>query len=243
MMSLEQEKETKPADLDFWESKWSKNPEKRQIGFHESAPHPFLVKYYKLLTNMQENANILVPFCGKTPDLRFLLDEQQTFFKNSEVLGIEYVETAVLELAEDEKFSWEQSETDGDLPGFKVFTSTNEIFDRLTIYQGDFYGFLDYPGENFDLCYDRASLVAIEPRMRPKYTEIIKKFCKEVFLIVFEYKQEEKPSPPYSVSEIDVNELFADKYNIQRVESRDMTERWPMLSKMTEVLYRLSLKD
>ncbi len=51
-------------DINFWKDKWENNI----IGFHLSEVNPLLVKYYEQL-NLDTNARLFIPLCGKTKDI------------------------------------------------------------------------------------------------------------------------------------------------------------------------------
>lgn len=55
-------------DVDFWHQKWAKN----DIGFHEGAVNPLLVKHFPALA-LEQGARVFVPLCGKTLDIPWLL--------------------------------------------------------------------------------------------------------------------------------------------------------------------------
>jgi len=53
---------------DFWHQRWATN----QIGFHESAANPMLVKHFEQL-NLPKGSRVFLPLCGKTLDIAWLL--------------------------------------------------------------------------------------------------------------------------------------------------------------------------
>ena len=54
-------------DPDFWHQRW----QARQIGFHQSAPHPFLERWWPSL-NAALGSRVYVPLCGKSLDMVWL---------------------------------------------------------------------------------------------------------------------------------------------------------------------------
>jgi len=74
----------------LWLERW----ENREIGFNQEEPNPFMVHYFERL-NLEKASQILVPLCGKTIDISWLLAQGYS------VVGIELSETAVRELFEE----------------------------------------------------------------------------------------------------------------------------------------------
>lgn len=51
-------------DADFWHRKWANN----DIGFHEGAVNPLLVKHFSAL-GLERGDRVFLPLCGKTLDI------------------------------------------------------------------------------------------------------------------------------------------------------------------------------
>lgn len=56
-------------DANFWHEKW----QRREIGFHQPQANPLLVAYFDKL-NLAAGSRVLLPLCGKTRDIAWLLD-------------------------------------------------------------------------------------------------------------------------------------------------------------------------
>jgi thiopurine S-methyltransferase len=65
----------------YWKEKWQIG----DIGFHQSEVEPLLIKYFSALSP----GRVLVPLCGKTKDMKWLLDKGWT------VIGIEVTQLHV----------------------------------------------------------------------------------------------------------------------------------------------------
>ena len=72
------------------------------------------------------------------------------------VVGLEFAAQAVEEFFADNKIEFQIQKLDG----YEIYTA-----DGYKIYRGDFF---TIPiSEKFDFIYDRASIVAIEPKLKP----------------------------------------------------------------------------
>ena len=69
---------------DFWHQRWSEN----QIGFHQSAPTPLLLKHWPTL-GIAPGAQVFVPLAGKSLDMAWLASQ------GHRVLGVELSQLAV----------------------------------------------------------------------------------------------------------------------------------------------------
>src|SRR5680860_287853 len=84
----------------FWIKIWGEG----NIGFHRAAIHPALEKYWPA---QQTGTTVLVPLCGKSRDLLWL--EEQGL----DVIGVEFVESAVLDFFRENDLTWKQTEQYG----------------------------------------------------------------------------------------------------------------------------------
>lgn len=191
-------------EAEFWHNRWAKNA----IGFHQPDVNPLLVKHWPTL-GLEPGCRILVPLCGKSQDMLWLLAQGYG------VVGIEFSQLAA-----------------------KAFFAENAIVPRLTretgftrwssggleLLCGDFF---DIKASDIGLCdgfYDRAALVALPADMRKDYAEHVTRLSGQSargLLVTFDYNQEEMCGPPFSVPGSEVNQLFADQWNIHRLSSHD----------------------
>ena len=63
---------------EFWQKRWADN----QIGFHQAQISPYLQRHWSQL-NLADNAQVLVPLCGKSLDMLWLAGQ------GHRVLGVE----------------------------------------------------------------------------------------------------------------------------------------------------------
>ncbi len=182
-----QRKNEEFMEAKFWLNKW----DKKEIGFHYSEPNPLLIDHFKKL-GIDEGDKILLPLCGKTADLLWLMKQ------NVSVFGVELSETAIKEFFIENELQY-QTEND---KGFTVYFGEN-----IRIYHGDFFTFHNEINLKFKAIYDRASLVALPEKMRLNYFREIKKLLEDkghYFLISFEYDQEAMSGPPFCVDKNEV---------------------------------------
>jgi thiopurine S-methyltransferase len=179
---------------EFWAERWQSN----RTGFHRAEVNDALVTFAK--DCFAEKGRILVPLCGKTMDLDWLMKQGYS------VTGVEFVPEAVLAL----EARWGP-------PSKKVQHGSfvrRDWGDQCTILQGDIF---DLPGAQlpaFDGVWDRAALVALNPTTREQYASVLKGAVGPgggILLRTFAYDQSKMDGPPFSVERSLVEEkLFGD---------------------------------
>lgn len=196
---------------EFWESCWQQN----RIGFHMPHVHPYLKEFVSEL-NLEAGEPILVPLCGKSLDMIYL--GQQGF----EVLGVELSLQAVEAFFRENRFDAESS-TEG---AFRRFCGG-----PFEILCGDFFEL--EPGRiPVRAVYDRGSLVAMPPEMRPRYARhLTELLCagSRVLLISYDYDPSQMEGPPFGVSDTEIATLYGDAFRIRKLCARDaLAENSPL---------------
>jgi len=194
---------------DYWISRWIEN----RIGFHRSGVNPLLQRFWPVAAP-STSAKTLVPFCGKSEDMRWLAD------RGHEVVGVDLSEIA------GEAFGSEQgiAFTKTQIPGFTGLHS-----ERITFYAGDFLDFTPDIAGVFDAFYDRAALIALPSTMRPVYTRHLQSLIApggNGLLITLEYDTSSMDGPPFSVSESEVGSLFKG-FQVERLHEHDCLDEEP----------------
>ena len=164
---------------DEWLARW----ENCQTGWHEAEGNTALRKFWPRLA---AGNRVLVPLCGKSPDLLWLAQQ------GHDVTGVELSEIAARAFFVETGLSFE-IESHGNLLCFRG------IEQAVVIVCGDYFQFSDEP---FDALYDRAALVALPPELRSDYVAHTKTLLKPdaaQLLITLEYDQSRANGPPYSV--------------------------------------------
>lgn len=181
-------------DHDFWHQRW----QQQQIGFHLREVNPFLLAHF-LALQLQPGQRILVPLCGKTRDIHWLLAQ------GLHVVGVELSALAVDALFAELNLVLEITQT---------ATLSHYRAGNLEIFQGDFFA-LDQPllGQ-VDAVYDRAALIALPAAMRKQYSQHLINLTHAApqLLISFAYDQALIPGPPFSVSQQEVRAHYQAHY-------------------------------
>jgi thiopurine S-methyltransferase len=189
---------------DFWHEKW----EKGEIAFHNKHVHPMLVAHFPLL-GLQAGKRILLPLCGKTVDIDWLL------LHGLQVVGIELSELAVKALFARLKLSPDVTQ----LAGFRLYQAPN-----LHVFVGDFFAITSDLLGKVDAVYDRAALVALPASIGEKYAAHLVKICQGApqLLITFDYQQSQLAGPPFAVSKIMLDDYYAEHYAMSFVVSAEV---------------------
>lgn len=191
-------------EADFWHSKW----ERGEIGFHQSRVNPLLAAHFGKL-NLPRGARVLLPLCGKTLDIAWLLDRAYR------VVGVELSALAVDELFEQLALKPEIT-TRGDLTRYSA--------GDLELLVGDIFAVsAEHLGE-VDAIYDRAALVALPAETRPRYAGHLGQVSASApqLLITFEYDQRQMAGPPFSVDQDELARLYDSAYRLQPVGRREV---------------------
>ncbi|MEN8174180.1 MAG: thiopurine S-methyltransferase [Pseudomonadota bacterium] len=215
-------------DPDFWHNRWRE----ARIGFHQSQINSHLQAFWPHL-GVAPPAQVFVPLCGKSLDLLWLRDQGYS------VLGVEISPVAVEALFTENHLAVQRTR-DG---LFERWTSG-----AISLMLGDFFDLDATHLAGTAAVYDRASLVALPPAMRPGYARRLAELVPErtpVLLVTLEYPQGEMEGPPFSVPEDEVRGLFGSRYDIDPVFEFDVLAESPKfrdkgLSMMKERVYLLS---
>ena len=185
----------------FWHDKW----EKGEIGFHQSDIHPMLRKFADQL-NMAEPCRVLVPLCGKSNDMTFMLE------RGCEIIGIELSKIAVNQYFESLGVE-PVIEQSGKLTRYSA--------PDITIYCGDIFALTPEQVGQVDVVYDRAALVALPEDLRRQYCQRLCALAAgaKQLLVTFEYDQSLMPGPPFSISEADIDQYYGAYCEITQLDS------------------------
>jgi len=182
---------------DFWHKKWESN----EIGFHLAQANPLLVQYFPAL-QLQPGQRVLVPLCGKSLDIAWLLDQ------GCQVVGAELSALAIEQLCEQLGVVPEITETEH----WRHYQA-----EGLDLFVGDVFNLTAAAVGPVDAVYDRAALVALPPAMRPHYTRHITTISDHApqLLICFDYDQSLMAGPPFSVDLAEVRQHYGAEYDIR----------------------------
>jgi len=190
---------------ELWNKRWTDG----QTGFHEGAPNALLATHVARIEERKPRARILVPLSGKAVDLRWLAE------RGHDVVGVEFVERAVHAFFEEQKLTPVASQIGG-APALSAA--------GVTLVCGDFFEVASEALGEFDVVFDRAALVAVEPPLRARYVETCRARLADggvIFLVAFAYDQSRAPGPPWSVPPDVVRELYGpSSASIEELETR-----------------------
>lgn len=213
---------------EFWHERWRTG----QIGFHQSAVHRDLERFWPDL-GLAADSRVFVPLCGKSLDLLWLRD------RGHSVAGVELSELAL------ESFCMEHGipAKRRILDGFDLYEAAN-----LQLFRGDFFALTPRLLGPITAIYDRAALISWVPELRARYVEHICALTgpgTQTLLITMEYPQAQMSGPPFCVSAEDVRRLYARNHAIQELCRQDILAGEPRLrsrgvTQLHEVCYRLT---
>ncbi len=199
-----------------WIQRWDQN----DTPWNRSSADCLLHQAYASILQRYSNLNagsVFVPLCGNSRSLRFFYDNGHS------VCGVELAKEALDQLRVD------------DFPELRFDRQTQEeqtVFEaeRVCLIEADFFK-ARVPGK-FELIYDRAALVALDPEQRIRYAEKLPEFLAPnglLYLVTYEYTEGPEAIPPFSVSRSEVERLFS-KFSIHECRREEFeTTREDML--------------
>ncbi len=181
---------------DFWHQKWEANV----IGFHKDEANPLLVSNIEALV-LSADSRVFVPLCGKTLDIAWLLSQ------GHRVVGVELSAIAVNQLFEGLQLEPSIIEK-GKLTRYSA--------DNIDIYVGDIFDLTKMELSDVDAIYDRAAFVALPADMRKRYSRHLITITDSApqLLVTFEYDQSVMKGPPFSTTNLEINQHYQDVYDL-----------------------------
>lgn len=206
-------------DAEFWHQRWMAN----QIGFHLDQVNPFLKRDWSEL-QLTPPAEVLVPLCGKTLDMRWL--QQQGY----QVTGVELSEKALQAFMAEHQIAAEQVAH----PRFCQWQA-----EGLRLFCGDFFDLSAEDVKGVKAVYDRAALVALPSEMRQRYVAHLRDILSsgvQILLITMEYDQSQMDGPPFSVPQAEVETLFKGGSQINLLETvQGQRKGQPLMEKVYHI--------
>ncbi|HIL92116.1 MAG TPA: thiopurine S-methyltransferase [Cycloclasticus sp.] len=192
-------------EQDFWHERWTKN----EIGFHLKDTNPFLITHWDALGSTSDDT-VFVPLCGKSNDLLWLAERVK------HVIGIELSQQAIEGFFSENKLTPEVT---------KGECFTEYRYKNITLLCGDLFQLTQHDLVDCEFVYDRASLIALPPKMRKDYAKKLEELLpneRQRLLLTIEYPQHEMNGPPHAVPPEEVQRLFAERFDIATMESKDI---------------------
>ncbi len=189
----------------FWHQKWEKN----EIAFHQNEANPLLVKYSSRYS-LAKGSRIFIPLCGKTRDIAWLLTNGYC------VAGAELSKIAIEQLFTELRVEPKIS----NVGKLEHYSATN-----IDIFVGDIFDLSRNILGAVDAIYDRAALVALPLEIRKQYTKHLMQITDKApqLLISYVYDQSAIDGPPFSISNEEVNQHYADSYKLTPIASVDVS--------------------
>lgn len=225
-------------DISFWHERWDKG----ETGFHLSKVNPLLIRWWPALSP-QPDEPVWVPLCGKSLDMIWLRQQGHP------VSGVELSKQALEAFASEQQLDlhWrvlEESQAQAE-EGFTVAEGQG-----FELFCGDYFSTTAAQLKHIRLVYDRAALVALPPAMRQRYVEHMRATLPSgwrMLLLTFDYPQEQRPGPPFSVGDDEVRQLFSgctiEVLSEQQEIDRHATFRAQGLTSIIERVYLISDGD
>ena len=217
-------------ELDFWHQRW----ERAEIGFHQQEINVHLQQFWQRL-ELPPGQPVFVPLCGKSRDLLWLAGEGYP------VIGVEISAIAVEAFFQENGLQPRRQQQGA----FEIWQQ-----DEVKILLGDFFALEASHLAEVAGVYDRASLIALPPPMRERYTQHLDAILPpgaRSLLVTLEYDQALLAGPPFAVSESEVRALYEPLRQVELLCTRDALaeeSRWRErgLTWLLEKAYRLTAR-
>lgn len=206
-----------------WLGRW----EQGRTGWHEPGGNASLKRHWP---DLPPASRVLVPLCGKTPDLTWLAA------RGHHVVGAELSKIAIQSFFSENELSY-LTIPRGPLTEYRC------IEPNISIYCGDYFALNGETCEPCDALYDRGSLVALEAGRRADYVRHTNALLRPNafrMVIALEYDQSRAAGPPWSVEAAEINALWP---GLSRVSETDDLANCPPkfrdagLDRFTEVVW------
>ena len=200
---------------DFWHERWRTG----QIGFHQSAVHPFLARWWPRL-ELPADARVYVPLCGKSLDMVWLAE------RGHRIVGSELSAVAIRDFFLERGLAPTRT---------AVADFLRHVAGPYELLEGDALGLTPGVTGPIGAAYDRAALVALPPEMRAAHAESLVRLLPPgapTLLVGFEYPQEMKGGPPFSVDADEIHWLFDPSFEVEQLERLDVLAESPKFAEL-----------
>jgi thiopurine S-methyltransferase len=200
---------------EFWHERWKTG----QIGFHQRDVHPFLARWWQAL-GVAPQSRVYVPLCGKSLDMVWLAE------RGHRVVGSELIPLAISEFFAER--------------GLAPAITRRGQFRRhaagpYEILEGDALALTTTEVGPVQAAYDRAALVALPSAMRRDYAASLERLLAPgapALLVGFEYPQEMRGGPPFSIEADEVHSLFEPSFRLEQLERLDVIATNPKFAEL-----------
>ncbi|RUS87827.1 hypothetical protein EGW08_004426 [Elysia chlorotica] len=218
---VDQSESHSDSNCSYWIKRW----EKDQIAFHKPEVHRMLIKHQKMLSANGKPKNVFVPLCGKTLDLKWLIDQ------GIDTVGLDAAQTALQQVFTESGQEWVESSVSLLGAEGKLFSSKDG---QLKLYCGNMMTFSEEIAGTFDAVWDRGCIVALRREDIKRYAQIIKNILRSGGRILVELLQFDvsimdditsptKPPPPFPMYEQDLKNLYEPECYVEFVDQESRT--------------------
>jgi thiopurine S-methyltransferase len=200
---------------EFWHERWLTG----QTGFHQSDVHPLLERWWPSLA-VPTGTSVYVPLCGKSLDMAWLAG------RGHRVVGSELSSIAIHEFFAAAGLV-EQQAAEG--------THVRHAAGAFEILEGNALALTPQVTGPLGAFYDRAALVALPPEMREPYFATLAALLPRGaggLLVAFEYPQEMKGGPPFSVETAEIARLCNGRFSLRELERVDVLAGNPKFAEL-----------
>ena len=184
-------------ERDYWQKRWKQG----ETGFQQNEVNPYLRQYWQAL-HLAAGSEVFVPLCGKSSDMLWLSEQGYA------VLGVETSAIAVQAFFKKNGYIPNQTSSEN----FDCYDASG-----VRILCGNFFDLSKRDLAKTSAVYDRASLIALPPEIRERYTRHLLSIlppAAQILLITLDYPQQEMAGPPFAVSTSEVDALYHERFTI-----------------------------
>ncbi len=186
-------------DRAYWEEVWRQD----ELGFHQTEVNRHLQRFWSRM-QLTPDARVLVPLCGKSMDMHWLLSEGHG------VIGVDFSTRAQESFIASRPEPVRYSESAGMRLAYQG---------RMLFVAGDVFHLTLDILRSVDAVYDRAALIALPPAMRQNYALFMAQWIKPAgrMLLITRQALEERNPPPFNVSDEEVMDLYAANFEVEKL--------------------------
>jgi len=195
-------------DEGLWLQRW----ETGSIAFHEGEANRLLVRHWGRLA-VPEGGRVLVPLCGKTRDIAWLLSQGR------DVVGVELSRRAVEQLFSELGVEPRVDQPGGAARGAQRFTAPG-----VDVFVGNVFELTRPVLGGVDAIYDRAALVALPLELRARYARHLVALTEGApqLLITYEYDPTRLEGPPFCIGDAELRQLYGPHYRLSRIDEEEV---------------------
>lgn len=183
----------------------------KKTAWHADKVHAKLIELRDTLF-FKPSPRVFVPLCGRTLDMKWFYDQGCT------VVGVDLAAQALKEFFEEHRVPYSVHAAGDD----SVYCSDDG---RMKLFACSLYDFPETSNEkNFDVIWDRGSLVAINKNERKQYVALMTSLVSTDFrylLETYEYDQTKYGGTPRTFSDDELKELFGARFNLKHLSKVD----------------------